>query len=552
VIGNISFDYKFASWLSFRSFYGLDYRILQGKSYRDPRTPDVFARKGLGQVQSNWNTNVSTYQTLNFNQTFGSSHKIDGLIGAEYKKENNEGINTSAEGFPTFQFTTLNTAATPLSAGEFFSGFRQAGYFTTVNYSYANRYLISGILRYDYSSRFGRNNRWGWFPGVKLAWNIDRENFLSASRTISQLKLRASYGVAGNDQIGNFDALGLYGGGPVYNGSAGITFTQLENPDLKWEKVKTSNIGIDLGLFNNRISATIEVYRKSTSDALLNLPVQWTTGFSQITSNVGKLENKGIELTLGGDVLRPKVANGLRWNTNFVFTYNKNTVKELYGGLDELPGDQSTHVGRTIGSVFTYRYQGVNVATGRPMWLDSTGNLTYQVQARDRVYIGDNQPDYWGGWSNTISYRGFTLDVFFNYEYGRLAQDGQVLFLTENLARLNELQVVYNERWTTPGQVTSWPRMNVNGSESKGSGAQTGDRSWFKADYIRLKNVMISYDIPASVYNRLRLNNARFYVQGTNLWTYDDSRSYDVEFFGASTGIIPQSKNITVGLQIGF
>ncbi|HVG42317.1 MAG TPA: hypothetical protein VM888_11960, partial [Chitinophagaceae bacterium] len=205
-----------------------------------------------------------------------------------------------------------------------------------------------------------------------------------------------------------------------------------------------------------------------------------------------------------------------------------------------------------LGSIFTYNYAGVNPATGRPMWLDSARNLTYQVVAKDRVYIGDNQPEFFGGWNNSISYGGFSLEAFFNYEYGRLAQDGQVLFLTENLARLNLLQDVYDLRWTTPGQLTSWPRMNATGAESKGSGAQTGDRAWFKADYVRLKNVTLSYDLPASVYNRLRLSSARFYVSGTNLYTFADTRSYDVEFFGASTGIIPQSKIFQAGVQIGF
>jgi len=186
------------------------------------------------------------------------------------------------------------------------------------------------------------------------------------------------------------------------------------------------------------------------------------------------------------------------------------------------------------------------------MWHDSTGNLTYQVQSRDRVYIGDNQPEYWGGWTNNFNYNGFGLEVFFNYEYGRMAQDGQILFGTENIARINALHFIYDQRWTTPGQITSYPRMGTSASEPKGTAAQTGDRTWFKADYIRLKTVTLSYDLPASTYKRLGLTNTRFYIQGTNLWTYQDTESYDVEFFNASTGIIPQSKMFTVGIQLSF
>ncbi len=530
----------------------MDYRLVQGNSYRDPRTPDGFNRRGLAQVQSNWNTNFLTYQTLNYNKTFNTKHRVDGLLGVEYKRENNESISAAAENFPSFQFQTINAAAVPLSAGGFYTGFRTMGYFTSVNYSMDGKYIINGILRYDYSSRFGKNNRWGLFPGVKVAWNIDREDFMKGQNVFNQLRLRASWGQSGNDQIGNFDALGLYGSGAVYNGAAGINFTQLANPDLKWEVNTTSNLGLDFGMFKNRVTATIELYRKLTTDALLDQPVQQTSGFSNFTQNIGKLENKGIELTLGGDVLRSKGRDGFKWNTNFVFSYNHNEVLKLYGGLKQLPGNESVTVGRSIGSIFTQVYAGVNAATGRPMWLDTFGNLTYQVVARDRVFIGDNQPNYLGGWNNTFSYKGFTLEGFLQYEYGRKVNDGQVNFLIENLSRFNQLQEVFDKRWTTPGQVTSFPRQNANGSESKGSGALTGSRTFFNADYVRLKNVTLSYDVPATIYNRLHLNSARFYVSGTNLYTFTDVRSYDVEFFGTATGIIPQSKMFLVGLQVGF
>ncbi|MDQ6610344.1 MAG: TonB-dependent receptor, partial [Bacteroidota bacterium] len=439
MVGNVSFDYKFADWLTFRSFYGLDYRLVQGESYRDPRTPDGFNRRGVAQVQSNWNTNFLTYQTLNFNHTFGLKHRFDGLVGVEFKRENNEGISEVAENFPSYQFRTINSAAIPTSTSGFFTGFRTMGYFTSANYSYDGRYIINGILRYDYSSRFGENKRWGLFPGVKVAWNIDREAFMQSAGFISQIRLRASWGQSGNDQIGNFDALGLYGSGAVYNGAAGINFTQLANPDLKWEVNETSNLGLDFNLFKGRVNASIEVYRKLTKDALLNLPVQQTSGFGSYTANIGSLENKGVEVTIGGDILRSRAAGGFKWNTNFVFAFNKNKVLELYNGLQELPGDPSTHVGRSIGSIFTQRFAGVNPATGRPMFLDSLNNLTYLVQARDRVYIGDNQPEYTGGWNNSFSYKGFTLEGFFQYEYGRLAQDGQINFLIENLSRFNAL-----------------------------------------------------------------------------------------------------------------
>jgi TonB-dependent starch-binding outer membrane protein SusC len=551
-VGNISADFKLTPWLLFRSFYGIDYRLVQGKLYRDPRTPDAFVRKGLGSVQSIWNTNLLTTQTLNFNQTFGDVHKLDGLVGFEYRMETQEGISGSGDGFPTFQFSTLNTAANPVSISEFWSRFKRMSLFGTVNYSFDGRYIVSGIVRYDGSSRFGANNRFGLFSSIKAAWNIDNEKFMAANNWISTLRLRASWGQVGNDQIGNFDGLGLYGGGLIYNNAGGITYSQLANPDLRWEKNQTTNLGLDFGFFNNRINGSVELYQKLTKDLLLPQQVSWTTGFSNFIQNVGAIENKGIELTIGGELLKSRAPGGLNWNVNFVFAYNDNRVKSLYNGLQELPGQPDTRVGKRLGSIFTQQYAGVNPANGRPMWYDSLGNLTYQVLARDRVYIGDIQPEYSGGFNNVITYRGFSLDIFFQYEYGRLLQDQQVNFLIENISRLNAVQDVYDKRWTTPGQLTSFPRQNSVGTESKGSGALTGSRTWFKGDYIRLKNITLAYDLPTSISGRLRLSSARLYVQATNIWTLSDWYGYDVEFSGTGLGIIPQSKNVTVGLQLGF
>jgi TonB-linked SusC/RagA family outer membrane protein len=526
--------------------------LVQGKRFTDPRTPDGFARKGLGQVESEWNTNLISTQTLNFNFNVKDKHRIDGLVGYEYRKENQEGIGTTGEGFPTFQFTTLNTAATPLSTTEFFTGYRRQSVFANLNYNYDGRYILSGIVRRDGSSRFGANYRYGVFPSLRFAWNMDNEKFLANASWINSLRFRASYGITGNDQIGNFDGLGLYGAASPYNTQPGISFSQLSNPELRWEKNRTANLGLDFSFFDNKIFGSVEAYDKITADLLLSQPLQLTTGFSSISRNVGQIQNRGLELTLGIQPVRSLKPGGFNWTSTFIFTFNHNRVRKLYDGLQELPGNPSTRVNRSLGSIFTQQYAGVNAATGRPMWLDTLGNVTYQPQLRDRVYVGDTQPDFWGGWTNNFTYKGFTLDVFFQYEYGRMADDGQVNFMIENQARLNAFVDVFNNRWTTPGQITWYPRMVFAGAEAKGSSALSGSRTLFRADYIRLKNVTLSYDLNSDVVRKLKLSNARFYLQGTNLWTLSDWFSYDIEFVGAATGIIPQSRNITAGIQLGF
>lgn len=553
LVGNFSVEYKIFDWLSAKGFAGLDYRYLYGNRVTDSRTGDGFNRKGLVQIENDFNTNTNTFATLNFNHTFGDNHKLDGFVGYEYRKENLINTSETGEGFPTYQFRSLSNAATPLSVGETFTGFRRNAVFTNINYAYKEKYLVGLIGRHDGSSRFGKGFRYGQFGGIKTAWNIDRESFLENSTIVSALRIRYSYGLVGQDQIGNFDGLGLYGGAGVYNGGAGIGYSQLENPNLKWEETTTSNFGVDFGFFNSRINGTVELYTKNTSDILINQPIQQTTGFASIATNIGKLQNKGVEVSLSGDILKAKGIGAFNWNVGFTFAYNSQKITELYGGYNILPSDNSIRVGQPVGVLFTQKYAGVNPATGRPMWYDTLGNLTYQVLAKDRVVMGPtSMAPYTGGFRSAMKFKGITLDVFFQGEYGRWTTDGQVNFLFENIARINALQYIYDNRWTTPGQVTSLPRFLSTGTETKGSGAQSGNRMWFKADYIRLKNVMLSYEIPASVISKLKLTSARLYAQGTNLMTISDWFSYDIEFSGSSTGIIPQSKNLTFGIQLGF
>jgi len=549
-IGNISADYKLTDWLSFRSYYALDYRNVEANSFWDPRTADGFSRGGLKQAQSVWNTNFLTNQILSARTTIRDKHNVDGLLGYEYRKEDNRQIYVSAQGFPTPQFQNIGSAANSSGFDETGTGFRRQGVFANLNYNYDGRYIVGLVGRYDGSSRFGANTQYGFFPGLKLAWNIDQENFMENVDAFSSLRVRFGIGKVGNDQIGNFDARGLYGGGPTYSGLPGITYTQLSNPELSWEGNTTKNLGLDFGILNNRLNGSIEVYDKKTTDLLLDQTVAWTSGFSGISSNVGSVQNRGFELTLNGHFIKSRTEGGLNWNTNFNFSYNKSKLLELFGETKNI--GTAYVVGQPLFLVQTAPYAGVNPATGRAMWYDSTGNLTYLIQSpKDNRIIGDQLPEYTGGLTNTLSYKGFSLDVFFQYEYGRLVSDGQVNFLSEASGRINFLNDIYEKRWTTPGQVTSVPRMNLS-TEQKNSGVLSGSRTWYKADYVRLKNITLAYDLPNSVASRIRLNGVKFYVQGTNLYTFSDLPSYDPDFTGAGTGQIPQSKSVTVGLQLGF
>jgi TonB-linked SusC/RagA family outer membrane protein len=553
-VGSLGLDVKVATWLTYRGFASMDYRLTQGASYRDPRTNDGFGVQGRGSVQSNWNTNLLTNHTLNWVANITPELKADGLVGFEYRNEVNEGISAAGIGFPSQDFRTINAAATPESVGEFWSSFRRVGYFGRFNLNYSDKYILSLIGRRDGSSRFGASNKFGNFWGVIGSWNMHRENFLQSFSALSLLRLRASAGTTGRDNIGNFDALSLYVAGSQYNGGAGIQYGGLGNANLGWEISEDLNLGLDFGLFNNRINGSVEVFQKNTKNALLDQPVSWTTGAGSFSENVGEIRVRGTEVTLGVDVLKPARQSGLSWNINFTFAYLHNEVTQLYGGNPVLPADPSVIVGRSIGSIFTQVYQGVNAATGRPVFLDTFNNSTYIPIARDRRYIGDTEPDFFGGLTNTFRYKGFEITGLFIYEFGRMASDGQVNFMLENGNRtFNGLRFPYENRWQKPGDITAYPRIFDTGVEPGGVNHVTGSsRLWRKADFIRLRDIRLAYNFTPTFLKKMNLTNAVFFVQGQNLITFSDWWGYDPEFVGTSTGIIPQTKNLSVGLQVGF
>ena len=557
-VGNLITNYKIAKNLSFRSLFGLDYRLLQGDNYRDPRTPDGAGVIGRSSVQSDWRTRFITTQTLNWNKTFNGVHNVSALAGVEYLSETREGISGAGIGFPTFQFRTIQSAATPESVSGFWTGYRRASAFSSVNYDFKKKYLVTVTARYDGSSRFGTENQYGLFPSIRLGWSMVEEEFLKNSSTISEMKLRASYGLTGNDQIGNFDARGLYGGGGNYSGSAGIVPSSLANLGLGWETNNTLNLGIDYGFFENRITGSVDAFDRRTKDLLLSQPILWTNGFGGISNNVGELQNRGLEFELS-TVNVDK--GGFRWNTSFNITKLDNQIVSLYSGLKFLPANPGIAVGQPVGrsgegAVFSAEYAGVNPATGRPMWYDINGNITYLPLAADRKYLGSSLGTVFGGLNNTFTYKGFEFTTFFTYEYGGIGGDGQYGFLRESGTRLalNTLQEVVDRSWKTPGQITDIPRNVITngGNETRGNSRNSGSAALLKYDFIRLSQLTLAYSFKPSLVNRIGLTRARIYAQGVNLWTYTDYPGYDPEFTGAGTGQVPLTKSYTLGVQIGF
>lgn len=561
-VGNLTLNYKVNDYLSVRAFAGIDYRLIRGLRYSDARTADAFGVNGrlYEELDENFNQNYSII--LNFNKTFNSIHRITAMGGVEYRMDTREGSDMTGIGFPTPQFRTINSAATPEDVSGFWTGFSRASALGRVNYDLKGRYFVSVTGRYDGSSRFGANNLYGFFPAVSAAWLITEESFLKNNKIVSNLKLRASVGITGNDDIGNFSSRGLYGGGNNYNNIAGIAPTSLANPNLRWERNVSTNFGIDFGFLNNRISGSVEVYRRDSKDLLLNRPIPGTSGFAvpsnlnpNITTNAGELRNEGIEFEVKTTNFD---ASGFRWQTDFNFSITDNKILSLVDGLQVLPGNQGIRVGQPINALFLREYAGVNPATGRPMWYDINGNITYRpLDPADGRVLGKNFSNIFGGFTNTFSYKGLELSVFFQYEFGRKAINNQNQFMMENGGRLfNGLTDIYERRWQKPGDITDVPRPIENNAELGSIGTTSGSRVLQDASYIRLKQVTLSYSLPENLLSKVRLSNVRIYGQAFNLLTWTKWEGLDPEFVSlggnGNNGVIPQARKFTVGVQIGF
>lgn len=557
LVGNMALTYNLTKNLYVRAAGGIDYRILSTSFFGDPRLSDYNANRGALSEANNDNLNYNTNATINFNHVFAQKHEIKILAGGEYREETNTGTSLNANGFPTPELNTANAAAEPSSVGGFWTAVKTAGIFTNINYDYDKKYILNVVARYDGSSRFGANNLYGFFPSISAKWNIMEEAFLKNSPVVSDLGLRASYGTTGNSQIGNFASRRLYGLGGVYQGFSAISPSQLGNPDLRWERNVTLNLGLDYGFWGGKVKGSIEVFDRTSKDLLLTRSLPTTNGFSSITENIGEIQNRGFEF---GITTTNFNRGGFKWESDFNITFLDNKVVKLYEGQDVLPGNLSVRVGFPLGTNVGVPFAGVNPANGRPMWYDLNGDISYLVRTADQRPLGHSTiSKQFGGFTNTFSYKGLELSAFLQYDFGRVLPNLQEFRLADNAGALrNGLQYYWDNRWTKPGQITDVPRPADVRTEISGrvSSYQQTNRFFQDASYIRLKTVNLSYNLPNKMVKTIGFQAVKLYVQAVNLYTWTKWTGFDPEFIdlngNGNQGVVPQSRNFTFGVQLGL
>lgn len=556
VLANLKLNYQILDNLSYRTVLGLDYRDAYARDFYDPRSSDAYSSKGILQEYDERPVAFTNTHVLTYTPKLAGQHKLTSLAGVEYHSYTRQSAYVRGQGFPTFQFNQMQSAALITDATGSWTGYRRIGSFLQANYTFARRFMASGILRYDGSSRFGAANQFGLFPALSAGWDLAQESFLADASWISQLKLRVGYGETGNDQIGNFSSRSLYGGGISYDGESGIRANSLGNKNLRWERNAMTNIGVDFSLFNQRLSGAVEVYHRASKDLLLSKPVVWAGGYDNIVENLGEVTNKGIEFEIAGLIID---RGDFKWNSAFNITFQKNRVEKLYDGLQVLPGDESIRVGYSMLTHVLTQYAGVNPATGKAFWYDEDGDLTYTPgtmtgDAYAPYGLPNGMPSSFGGFTNQFSYKGITMSVFFQYDYGRILYNNMGRTLgRKGDSQINTTQWYYDNRWTETGQITSVPRP-INNAAERGSarGDLASTRYLEDASYIRLKNISLSYDIPKRHLENLKLERAKLKFQANNLYTWTKFTGYDPEFNTANTGVIPLMKAYYVGIEIGL
>lgn len=568
-------EYYITKDLFLRLNLGTDFMNESRKNFVSSLTKQGRYYGGIGSNQNSEKSNYIVEGTANYSKTI-NKHSFGALAGISYQRYVTSYLNNKASDFPN---ESLGADNLNLGNQETFrmqnsvTGNRLASYIGRANYSFDDRYLATVTFRADGSSRFGKNNKFGYFPSAALAWRISNESFLKGIDQITSLKLRLGWGRTGNQEIGDYPALTTYesAGTTIWDGKqmVGVGPAKMPNPDLKWETTDQTNIGLDFGVLNNRINGGLDYFWKKTTDMLLQLPVPQSTGYNSILSNVGRIDNKGFELFLNTVNIDTK---NFKWESNITFTSMRNKVKDL-GGIDEIiVGAGYTHVeqvairkpGLPLNSYYGWEVAGVwqeNDDYSKMKEDYKPGDLKYVDQNNDgvindadRVVLGDSFPDFQWSFGNTFTYKDFDLYVFFEGVQGVDMLNGNLIdsYFPIDFRR-NKFAEPYLNRWTPENPTNQYPSFT---DPLKLGRKVVNSRTLSDASYVRLKTIRLSYRLPkfSSLIQSLQL-----YVTAENLFTITDYVGLDPAInpnnnsnFRMDFNSYPSARTFIFGAKIDF
>ncbi|CAM3765338.1 SusC/RagA family TonB-linked outer membrane protein [Mucilaginibacter galii] len=553
---------RFFKHLLLRSQYGINYNTLKYQSYLQPGS-NLASILGYNQKQDQIQQDFfyTFTNTANWLQTIADKHNINILAGTEYNKSNLYSLSATGRGFPSKDYTTLENAATPTAATTSINEFALISYFGRVQYDFDKRYSINLSGRRDGSSRFGANVRFANFYAVGAGWDLRQEKFFTLPEWVTDLKLRGSYGTSGNNNIGNYEALGTYSLTGRYNDQTAAVPARLANPNLTWETTYAKDIGLTYGFLDGRITGEIDYYSRNNKNLLYQVQVSQTTGFSSYTGNIGAVRNYGVEFAVTGNVIRKK---DFRWDVTLNYTHNDNEISELYvdnASLASSAGFGQLVVGQPIGTFYLTRYKGVNPANGKAVYYNRDGSETETYPSGQEVLLNGKSPNvkYYGTVGTNLFYKGidFSARLYYsggNYIYNQILQDA-----TSNGSSIQSNQFTEaSNYWKKPGDVVLYP----NPLDPTQATVHDSDQYLEKGDYVTLRDVTLGYTLNNKLTNRLKVKSIRVFAQGTNLavWTkfkglpeVGDSNNERTDYPGTFNLYgYPPIKGYTFGIDVRF
>lgn len=553
IMADIQLNWNITDWLMFTTTNRFNSSNWFNESYIDPRTklPSVANGEIYNGLGSGWG--FGTTNLLKATKDFGD-HSVNGVVGIEYGEGFSRSTSASGTDMPAGQASLSN--AVMQSVGGYNYKSRSWAWLAQAQYSYKGRYIVTGSIRYDETSRFAPQARGGYFPGVSAAWLINKENWMQDVSAISLLKIRAGYGKTGNDSIENFLWQDIYSLSAQYQGIVAAVLQRQKNPNLGWEEAYMTSFGLEASFFN-RLNVTLDLYNIDNKNLLLAVPLAPSTGFFEFMDNVGTVNNKGVELAIDGDIFSTR---DFSWNLGFNLGFNKNTVVLLPNG-EFRQGLQIVREGQDIFTWNMPKWAGVDPETGSPTWekIEEDGTVTLTKTYAEATYqnVGKSSPLFQGGVSTYLRWKGLSLNATGAFVYGnkiynsaRVSMDSDGAYTDYNM--MSHDNGLGWTRWEKPGDIATHPQPKMNGNNDA---HQTSSRYLEDGSFFRLKNVTLAYDFPQAWMKKARIQGLKVYVSGDNLATFSKFSGMDPEIDtedGVYDTNYPVPMTVVGGIQITF
>ncbi len=553
-LNNAFVEFRPLEFLKFRSTLGIDWINNDETRYASPLSRTGESEQGFVNLTNRKRISLTSSNLVTYTQSFNNVHNINVIAAYEAQKDQIIKYETTGEILPNESIKSIGATANPTTATGYDESATLLSLLSRVNYDYDNKYYFSGSFRRDGSSKLGINERWANFWSVSGAWRVSNESFMQGLSFIDDLKLKVSYGTNGTLPPELYGHLALYSYSASYGGQVAAVESNVSNPNLTWEKNENFNVGLDFGIMK-KISGTIEYFNRYTRDLLMYMPISMVTGFDGTMRNIGEMQNEGWELNIQLDNI---TTTDFKWSSNFSISTVKNKIIKLNNQEDIIGSTYIKREGLAYYTFYLPLWAGVNPANGTPQWYvvdedgNKTGEITGDYHQANRAVAGKADPDFFGSLGNNLSYKGFDLSFLFIFSVG-----GQLYYHSGHKSWNDghkskyAIQEAQLDRWQKPGDLAANPQRIWGGNNHSDI---RSSRYILDNNYLRLKNITLSYSLPKSFLQKYKVNKLTAYVQASNYFTWAQQHVADPEqsYSGMTNFEMPNVKTLMFGLEIGF